>query len=93
MAKKIPGRMCISCRQMKPKNELLRIVAADAGLVFDPTGRQPGRGAYVCKDSDCIKAAGEHNRLAKNLQRRFTAGELEDLLSCLTKAVADNDPV
>jgi hypothetical protein len=48
--KHIPLRQCIACRQRRPKRELLRIVIGEAGPVIDPTGRKPGRGAYVCPD-------------------------------------------
>ena len=47
--KKIPMRMCVGCRQMKPKKELLRVVRSPEGEVsLDPTGKKPGRGAYCC---------------------------------------------
>ena len=42
--KKIPMRMCVGCRQMKPKKELLRVVRSPEGEVsLDPTGKKPGR--------------------------------------------------
>ena len=47
MAKKIPMRMCVSCRERFAKKDLIRIVASTDGTVqVDPTGRMPGRGAY-----------------------------------------------
>ena len=56
--KKIPMRMCIGCREMKPKKELLRVVhGPDGSVQADTTGRKPGRGAYVCRDSACIEKA------------------------------------
>jgi predicted RNA-binding protein YlxR (DUF448 family) len=50
MAKHVPIRQCMACRLRRPKHELLRIVLTEAGPVLDPTGRKPGRGAYVCPD-------------------------------------------
>lgn len=47
-------RMCIACRQMKDKRELLRIVKNADGIKIDPTLKAAGRGAYVCLDSNCI---------------------------------------
>ncbi|RIH82301.1 hypothetical protein Mlute_02537 [Meiothermus luteus] len=49
--KHIPIRQCVACRTRRPKRELLRIVLGEAGPVIDPTGRRPGRGAYVCPDN------------------------------------------
>ena len=54
--RKIPMRMCVGCREMKPKRELLRVVRSPEGEVsFDLTGRNPGRGAYVCPNADCLR--------------------------------------
>ncbi len=56
--KKIPMRMCIACREMKPKKELIRIVKTpDNDIVLDLTGKLNGRGAYICKNVDCLKKA------------------------------------
>ena len=54
--KKIPMRMCIACREMKPKVEMTRVVkTADDEIYLDPTGKAAGRGAYVCSNADCLK--------------------------------------
>lgn len=63
--KKIPLRMCIGCREMKPKAELYRIVKTPGGeIVIDKTNKLSGRGAYICKDGDCLKKAEKSNALA-----------------------------
>ncbi len=72
--KKIPLRMCAGCGERKPKQELVRVVKAPdrpegAGEIsLDVTGRSPGRGAYVCRNADCLKAA----RKARRLERAFS---------------------
>lgn len=57
MAKgKIPLRMCIACREMKPKKEMIRVVKnADGEIYPDYTGKAAGRGAYVCQETECMK--------------------------------------
>ncbi len=55
MEKKIPMRMCIACREMKPKKEMLRIVKSGDDIFLDKTGKANGRGAYICNDENCIK--------------------------------------
>lgn len=55
MEKKIPMRMCIACREMKPKREMLRIVKSGDSVFLDKTGKANGRGAYICNDIECIK--------------------------------------
>lgn len=63
--KKIPLRMCIGCREMKPKAELYRIVKTpDGNIVIDKTNKLSGRGAYICKCGDCLKKAEKINALA-----------------------------
>ena len=43
--KKIPMRMCVGCKELKPKKELLRIVALPTGIIeLDRTGKKSGRG-------------------------------------------------
>lgn len=52
--KHVPMRTCIVCRRSLPKRELVRIVRTpDSGVVIDPTGKQSGRGAYICRRKVC----------------------------------------
>lgn len=56
--KKIPQRKCIGCEEMTGKKELVRIVRSkDGEISLDPTGKKSGRGAYICKDSECLAKA------------------------------------
>ena len=64
--KKTPMRMCTACRQMKPKNELVRIVKSKENEIsLDATGKKNGRGAYICKNPECLKKAEKSNSLAR----------------------------
>ena len=66
--KKIPLRMCTGCMEMKPKKELIRIVNSPEGEVsVDLTGKKSGRGAYMCKDIECLETAFKDRRLSRNL--------------------------
>ena len=65
--KKIPMRMCVGCGEMTPKKELIRIVTdPDGNVSVDPTGKKAGRGAYICKSTDCLKKAGKSKRISVN---------------------------
>ena len=56
--KKIPMRMCVGCKELKPKKELLRIVALPTGIIeLDRTGKKSGRGVYICNSSECFQKA------------------------------------
>ena len=66
--KKIPLRMCTGCMEMKPKKELIRVVKSPEDEVsVDLTGKKSGRGAYICKNSQCFEKAFKTKRLSRNL--------------------------
>ena len=66
--RKIPQRQCVGCRTMKDKRELIRVVKSpEGGISLDATGKKPGRGAYVCPNSECLKRA----RKSRALERAF----------------------
>lgn len=53
---------------MKSKKEMMRIIkTAENDIVLDVTGKKNGRGAYLCKSSECLKKA----RKSKGLERSF----------------------
>ena len=84
--KKVPMRMCVGCREMKPKKELLRVVRSPEGIVsIDTTGRKPGRGAYVCRAADCLKRAIKQ----KQLERAFECPLGEETHASLLQALND----
>lgn len=62
--KKTPQRMCVACRSMKDKNELIRIVKNKNGEInLDATGKAQGRGAYICRDLNCLLKAEKSGAL------------------------------
>ena len=63
--KKIPMRMCIACKEMKPKRELLRIVKSGEEISLDLTGKKNGRGAYICDNPECIARLKKQKLLNK----------------------------
>ncbi len=68
MVKKIPMRQCIGCSERKPKSELIRVVRTpESNIVLDYKGKQNGRGAYICKNGDCLSLAVKKKRLENNL--------------------------
>ncbi len=57
-AKKVPMRMCTGCGEMFDKRTLVRVVKSPDGEVsLDLSGKKSGRGAYVCKNIECLKKA------------------------------------
>ena len=78
--RKVPMRMCVGCREMKPKMTLLRVVKPQEGDAhIDRTGKAPGRGAYVCDDPECLKKARKSRALERALECSI-AGDVFDAL-------------
>lgn len=69
MTKHIPMRMCVTCRTMRPQSELIRIVCGENDIQTDENKKLFGRGAYICRDEKCIKAAAKKNLLARHFKR------------------------
>ena len=82
MAKKIPMRQCVGCGLMKNKKEMIRVIKTAAGeILLDKTGRQNGRGAYICDDKECLIKA----RKNKGLERSFKQQIPEQVYDSLEK--------
>ena len=83
--RKIPVRRCIGCGERFPKQELVRVVRSPEGVIsLDPTGKQSGRGAYLCHIAECLRRARKSNRLAQNLECEIPPEIYERLESELT---------
>ena len=60
----IPERMCIACRTMFPKHELIKFVLEDEIVIIDKFQKKFGRGAYICKKEECIEKAKKKRALS-----------------------------
>ena len=86
--KKIPMRQCLGCNEHFPKTELLRVVRAPDGAVsLDFTGKKSGRGAYICKNTACLRKAQKSKRLSRALECEIP----EDVYAALEAELADNE--
>jgi len=86
--KKIPMRQCLGCREMKPKKELTRVVKSPTGEVaLDFQGKKPGRGAYLCKNPECLKRSIK----TKALSRAFSAEIPQDVFMALQEQMEEPD--
>ena len=72
LQKKIPLRMCVGCREMRPKRELVRVVCSKDGQIsVDLTGKAAGRGAYVCPTEECLKKAVKTRALERAFSQKI----------------------
>lgn len=78
--KKIPQRKCINCGNLYNKNDLLRIVNnKEMGIVIDESGKLNGRGAYICKNKECIKEVKKDNKLNRVFKQKVDKKIYEEL--------------
>ena len=78
--RKIPMRQCVGCREMKQKKELIRVVKTpDDQIVLDVTGKQNGRGAYICNCQECLNKAMKSSALERSLKTKVSQEVYEEL--------------
>lgn len=90
--KKIPMRKCMGCMEMFPKRELVRIVKSKTEgesfeIALDLTGKKNGRGAYICKNPDCLKKARKAKRIERALECAIPEEVWEEMERELSKDV------
>ena len=75
-----PSRKCTGCGEHFPKSSLVRVLRTpDGNIVLDKTGKLSGRGAYVCKNSDCLKKAIKSSRIERSLECKIPEDIYEKL--------------
>jgi len=78
--RKIPQRICVICRAVGDKGNLIRLVRRpDGDIVVDETGRMSGRGAYICYQTACWQ--GIATQLGRALKTPVSAEMQERLLT------------
>lgn len=72
--------MCTGCGEMFDKRTLVRVVKSPDGEVsLDLTGKKAGRGAYVCKNTECLKKA----RKKRAFERAFSMQISEEVYNSM----------
>ena len=67
--RKSPMRKCVGCNNHFEKKSLIRILRSPEGEIkLDFTGKMNGRGAYICKNTQCLKKAIKQKRLDSVLE-------------------------
>ena len=78
-----PLRSCIGCRTVRPKAELIRVHAAQGGVVAVDLDGGPGRGAYLCPRRACLEQAVRRGEFSRHLKVALTSpgvGALQELI-------------
>jgi len=73
-------RSCVACRTAGDKRVLVRFVHAAGGEVLcDPSGRQAGRGAYLCNEKQCFDRARKGHLLDRALKIKLSEADYQRL--------------
>ena len=75
-----PQRTCMGCNSKKDKKDLIRIVKNKENQIsVDKTGKQEGRGAYLCNEIQCLDKVIKSNRLERVLDCKISEEIYENL--------------
>ena len=78
--KKIPERMCLGCRTVHPKKDMIRVVRSPENVYsVDMTGKSPGRGAYICRNEECFRRAEREHGFERAFKSKREAAIYEAL--------------
>lgn len=70
----------MACNEQKEKNELLRIVKSKEGIIEpDLTGKKNGRGAYICKNEECLNKLIKSKRLERIFEKEISSELYESI--------------
>lgn len=62
-------RKCIACNEHKTKDQLIKVVKNKSGEInIDTSGELNGRGAYICKNKECINKTIKNKQLNRSLK-------------------------
>jgi uncharacterized protein len=86
VAKADPQRSCLGCREVKPKDDLLRFVLDPERVVFpDISKKLPGRGAYTCYSRSCLNSAINKKQFFRSFKGEVTLLPADELISMITR--------
>ncbi len=72
-------RRCVACRNSKQQNEMLRIARVNNEYMLDRSNKLGGRGAYVCKDKQCIELTIKKKLLNRAFKSNLDVSIYEEL--------------
>ena len=88
--KRIPQRKCLGCGTSKNKSDLIRVVRSPENEIsIYLKGKKSGRGAYICRDVNCLKKAVKAKKFDKSLEVKIS----DEILESLSAQIKETDQV
>ena len=91
MIKHIPNRKCVACGEQFPQKTMIKVVKQNEEFFIDPTFKQNGRGAYVCKRAECIKASCVKKQFNRSFKTAIPESLYEELMKMAEDEVAGDE--
>lgn len=86
VTKKIPQRQCVGCGENKNKKDMIRVIKTNEGQIFlDETGKKNGRGAYICKTTECLSKAIKTKGLERSLKENISKEVYDEITKEMEK--------
>jgi predicted RNA-binding protein YlxR (DUF448 family) len=79
ISKRLPQRTCVACRRVNDKGQMVRLVRVADGSVQVASGREAGRGAYICRQTSCWQEGLKGERLERALRTKLSPETREQL--------------
>ncbi len=83
MQKEVPMRRCVSCMTSKLQKEMRRISFYNMELKIDYTGREKGRGAYVCNNFECIGNIKKRRAYQRSFKTQLPESMIDEVVQKL----------
>ena len=77
-------RQCISCKKTGNRDDFIKITKIKSDeIVINPSSKEFGRSAYICKNKECIRLALKNKYLYKKLKTKNaeSVSKIENILS------------
>jgi len=88
--RKTPVRTCVACRTAGGKKDFIRLVRTPEGpIVIDPSGKVPGRGAYICPTPECLATALKKKSIERGLRAPVPEQIIEELRAAVARGKGD----
>ncbi len=81
-------RTCVGCSRLAHPETLNRVVLREGRVIGDPSGREAGRGAYICSSLACVRKAIGRGGLNRSFRVRVEVPEPQVLASELRNGLA-----
>lgn len=86
--RKIPQRQCVGCGGNFDKKDMIRVIKTqDDQITLDFTGKKNGRGAYICKNGECLNKAVK----SKGLERSLKTSIPQEVYDILLKEMEEHE--